>query len=295
MEGSGVESQDKGEMTEEELISVTVKLTNKARIRWRRDQGSQSSQRESRGRGRGDHLHTLYMMNITTLTSVYRWTDWTVEERNATRRVVEDDMWQKSTHNEWYQWVHDTARMQTEGECILCAAHKPKLEIVPHSYRKRDCKMEIDFMYSDDALCPTWCLMARAAEIFVTGSRNANRARQKYYHTCSYTLRWPMVRSGVIPPRGAILNLGKREDYECFKGVGSKVNVGWFRGQCNRTIIVNYSLLKEHEKAAATYEQEKQDSFAGKYEFASFGSQPNETTNGISPSGRCLKGQAEAK
>lgn len=72
--------------------------------------------------------------------------------------------------------------------------------------------------------------------------------KQKYHTVCNYTARWPATTLDVKPPNGVILDIGGKEEYECFKRIGTKVNVGWFKGGCSRTIIANYSLLKEDEK-----------------------------------------------
>lgn len=58
---------------------------------------------------------------------------------------------------------------------------------------------------------------------------------------------------GMTPPRGVILDVGRGDMYECFRGIGSKVKVERFRGKCGKTIVANYSVLKEDEKKEAQF------------------------------------------
>lgn len=50
-----------------------------------------------------------------------------------------------------------------------------------------------------------------------------------------------------------MLDLSKQEEYDCYLGIGSRVNVGRFSGKCDRTIAANHSILKVTGKEALKY------------------------------------------
>lgn len=153
-----------------------------------------------------------------------------VEQQNDTSNVIKLDVCIQAEPNRWYRWAYFTARKHTDEECIVCAGHKPKLKIVPHPYKFSDCTIESRFVYPGEVLCPAWCLIARAAEIFVTGSREANRTKQTYLKFCDEVAGWPLTSANAAPPNGVIIDLGGKEMFECFEGVGDWINLGVFRG-----------------------------------------------------------------
>lgn len=89
-----------------------------------------------------------------------------MEERNSSGSQETYELWDKAIHNEWNQWARVTAKRQVKGECILCAAYKPKLEVVPPFFREKGC-MDLNVSYVEDEIrCMAWCLMARAANSY---------------------------------------------------------------------------------------------------------------------------------
>lgn len=74
------------------------------------------------------------------------------------------ELWRKAEMNEWYRWTMYTTREQTDEECIVCAGAHPRLMIIPHPYKSKDCNLIYNASYTDDlnldeVPCPFWCLM----------------------------------------------------------------------------------------------------------------------------------------